>query len=90
MTGSPAYEAGLGPHMSIVAVDGQTFTVDRLAVAIAHPSGGRITLSVKNFDSIQTREIQYAGGLRYAHLEAIPGRPDLLTEILKPRAVEDR
>jgi predicted metalloprotease with PDZ domain len=88
MTGSPAYEAGLGPHMSIVAVDGQAFSIDRLAAAIAHPSGGRILLTVKNFDSIQTREIPYAGGLRYAHLEAIPGRPDLLSEILKPRPVE--
>jgi predicted metalloprotease with PDZ domain len=90
VTGSPAFDAGLGPHMSIVAVDGQTFTIERLADAIAHPSSGRIALTVRNFDSIQTRELRYAGGLRYAHLEAIPGRTDLLSEILRARPVDDR
>jgi predicted metalloprotease with PDZ domain len=89
LAGSIAYEAGLGPHMSIVAVDGQTFTIERLTAAIAHPSGGRIALMVKNFDSIQTRELPYDGGLRYPHLEAIPGRQDFLTEILKARPLEN-
>jgi predicted metalloprotease with PDZ domain len=88
LPGSPAYEAGLGPHMSIVAVDSQTFTIERLADAIAHPSDGRIALTIKNFDSIQTRELRYAGGLRYAHLEALPGRQDILSEILKARPVD--
>jgi predicted metalloprotease with PDZ domain len=83
--GTPAYEAGLGPHMTILAVDGRVYTPDVLNAAIAHPKGGKITLLVRNFDSVESHEIHYAGGLRYPHLERIPGRHDYLTEILAPR-----
>ena len=38
----------------------------------------------KNFDSVQTYEIHYAGGLRYPHLERIPDTHDYLSEILAP------
>lgn len=83
--GSPAYAAGLGPRMVITAVNGETFTIDRLLAAIAHPVNGKITLVVRNFSSVQTVTIDYAGGLRYPHLERIPDSPDHLTDILKPR-----
>jgi predicted metalloprotease with PDZ domain len=82
---TPAYKAGLGPHMTILAVNGRVYSKDLLSEAIAHPRGGKISLVIRNFDSIETRDIEYAGGLRYPHLERIPGTHDYLSEILAPR-----
>jgi len=41
---------------------------------------------LRNFDSVETREIQYAGGVRFPHLQPIPGSHDYLSEILAPRS----
>jgi predicted metalloprotease with PDZ domain len=87
--GTPAFDAGLGPHMTLVAVDGRVYSDDALNESIAHPRNGKISLIVRNFDSVETREIQYAGGVRYPHLERIPGTHDYLTEILEPRSYKD-
>lgn len=83
--GTPAYQAGLAPHMTILAVDGRAYSSDAMNDAIAHPKNGKITLIVRNFDSVGSYEIQYAGGLRYAHLDRMPGTHDYLSEILAPR-----
>ena len=82
LPGSPAYDAGLGPHMTILAVDGHIYSPEALNESIAHPKDGKITLVVRNFDSVDVREIRYAGGVRYPHLERIPGTHDYLSEIL--------
>lgn len=87
--GTPAYTAGLGPNMTILAVDGRVYSADVLNESIAHPRNGRILLIVRNFDSVETREIQYAGGVRFPHLEPIPGSHDYLGEILAPRSDRD-
>lgn len=87
LPGSPAYAAGLGPQFKILAVDGRSYSTDVLNESIAHPRNGRITLLVRNFDSVETREIQYSGGVRFPHLERISGSHDYLTEILSPRQV---
>ncbi|MGA9242058.1 MAG: M61 family peptidase, partial [Silvibacterium sp.] len=82
LPGSPTYDAGLGPNMTIVAVNGNAFSPDLLDESIAHPPSGKISLLVRNFTTVETHEIQYAGGMRYPHLERIPGTHDYLTEIL--------
>jgi predicted metalloprotease with PDZ domain len=84
--GTPAYDAGLGPHMTILAVDGQAYSDDVLNAAIAHPRNGKISLLARNFDTVKIYEIQYAGGVRFPHLEQIPGAHDYLSEILEPRS----
>ena len=83
--GSPAYDAGLGPHMTILAVNGHVYSANSLNDAITHPPNGKITLIMRNFDSVEIHELKYAGGLRYSHLERIPGTRDFLSEILAPR-----
>jgi predicted metalloprotease with PDZ domain len=83
--GSPAYDAGLGRHMAILAVNGHMYSAEALNEAIAHPPNGKIAMIVRNFDSVEIRELKYAGGLRYPHLEQIPGTHDFLSEILAPR-----
>jgi predicted metalloprotease with PDZ domain len=85
LQGTLGYAAGLGPNMTIIAVDGHVYSGEALNEAIAHPRNGKISFIVRNFDSVETREIQYAGGVRYPHLERIPGSHDYLSEILAPR-----
>ena len=89
MPGTPAYDAGFGPHMTIVAVDGRVYSNDVLNEAIAHPRNGKISVIVRNFDSVETREIPYAGGVHYPHLERIPGAHDYLSEIMAPRSYKE-
>ena len=88
LPGSEAYNAGLGPQMKILATDGRAYSGDALNDAIAHPRDGRISMILRNFDSIESREIQYAGGVRHPHLERIPGSHDYLSEILEPRSYQ--
>lgn len=89
LQGMPAYETGIGPNMTILAVDGRVYSADVLDESIAHPQNGKISLLVRNFDSVETHEIQYAGGVRYPHLERIPGSHDYLSEILEPRRYKE-
>ncbi len=88
LPGTPAYAAGLGPQMTILAVDGRVYSADALNTSIAHPQNGKIALIVRNFDAVESRDIQYAGGLRYPHLERIPGSHDYLSEILAPKSLK--
>jgi hypothetical protein len=71
--------------MSILAVDGHPYSSDALNEAIAHPKNGRITLVVRNFDTVESLDIQYAGGVRRPHLERIEGTHDYLSDILASR-----
>jgi predicted metalloprotease with PDZ domain len=90
LPGMAAYDAGLGPHMTILAVDGRSYSDEGLSAAIAHPQNGKISLTVRNFDSIKPVEIRYSGGARFPHLERIPGTHDYLSEILEPRTYKDQ
>jgi predicted metalloprotease with PDZ domain len=74
--GTPAYDAGLGPQMTILAVDGRAYSRDVLNESIAHPKNSKVALIVRNFDSVESREIQFTGGVRYPHLERLPGSHD--------------
>lgn len=85
---TPAYDAGLGPDMTVVAVNGRAYSSDVLNEAIAHPRDGKISVMARNFDSVQQYEIRYAGGVRYPHLVRIPGSHDYLSEIVAPRNVQ--
>jgi predicted metalloprotease with PDZ domain len=85
LPGTPAYDAGLGPQMMILSVDGVVYSADALNDFIAHPHNGKITLLIRNFNSVESHEIQYGGGVRYPHLETIPSAHDYLSEILAPR-----
>ncbi|MEO8049635.1 MAG: PDZ domain-containing protein [Acidobacteriota bacterium] len=86
--GSPAQKAGVSPGATITSVNGRQFTatVLREEVQGAAKSSDPIELRVKNGDRIGTHKVDYHGGERYAHLERRAGRPDMLTEIVQPRA----
>lgn len=45
-----------------------------------------ITLLIKRGDRYNDLAVDYHGGLRYPHLERVPGTPPLLDALLAPRS----
>ncbi len=86
--GSPSAKAGMSPGLQLVAVNGRRWSPDFLRTAIQHAKNSKepIVLLTTNGDYFQTFSIDYHGGERYPHLEAIPGKPDLLSDIAKMKA----
>lgn len=84
---SPAYKAGIGPAMSIVTVDGKTFTYALLkdAVVRAEKSPDPIVLTLRENNVMTTATIDYHGGLQIPHFVKDKSGPDLIKEILAPR-----
>ena len=81
--GGPGFTAGLTGRMTIVAVNGRSYTADLLKEGIvANRDGSQpIELIVKSGDYYRTVRIDYRGGLRYPHLVRIDGTPDRLSAI---------
>jgi predicted metalloprotease with PDZ domain len=84
---SPAFNAGLAPGMTVLAVNGRVFKGDVLkdAVTAAKTDKAPITLLVRSFDRIDTVSLDYHGGLLYPSLQRIAGKPDRLAELWKAR-----
>ena len=85
---SPANRAGVGPGMKLVAVNNRRWKPELLRTAIkeAKDSTAPIELLVENGDVFKTCAVNYHGGERYPDLERDTAEPDLLAEIIKPRA----
>jgi len=83
----PAFNAGIAPGMTLVAVNDREYSKDVLAEAVksAKDDKAPIRLLLKTFDQYRTIAVDYHGGLRYPHLERIAGKPDLLGAIFAPR-----
>lgn len=83
----PAFNAGLAPGMSLLAVNGREYSAEQLknAVTAAKAAKAPIELLVKRFDRIEPVRIAYYEGLQYPSLERIPGKPDRLSELYKAR-----
>jgi predicted metalloprotease with PDZ domain len=86
IVGSPAYAAGLGPGMKLIAVNGRKYSppVMQAALKAAQASAAPIDLLVENAQYIKTYSVVYHGGGQNPHLERVSGQPDLLSDILKP------
>jgi predicted metalloprotease with PDZ domain len=83
---SPAFKAGLAGGATVLAVNGRSYKADALKQAIAAGKDSKqpIELLVKSDDLYRTLSFHYDQGLRYPHLERIPGTTDLLSLILEP------
>ncbi|GAP65208.1 glycyl aminopeptidase [Mizugakiibacter sediminis] len=83
----PAFKAGVPSGATLVAVDGREYKAERLKDAITAAKTGQapIELLIKSADSYRTVRVDYHDGLKYPHLERIPGAPDRLSAILAPR-----
>ncbi len=86
IVGSPAYSAGIGPGMKLLAVNGRKWSPEIVEAALksAQGSAARIELLVENAQFIRTYSVDYHDGEKNPHLERVPEQPDVLGEILKP------
>jgi predicted metalloprotease with PDZ domain len=83
----PAWSAGLTVGTQIIAVNSVSYDSDRLKEIIrrALTDPAPIELLVKNGDRYTMVRIDYHDGLRYPHLQQLPGVPARLDQILAPR-----
>ncbi len=83
---SPAYRAGIGPGMKLIAVNGRKWTPEVLRSALKEAQGGTapMELLVENGQFFQTYAVNYHEGEKNPHLERIAGQPDVLETLLKP------
>jgi predicted metalloprotease with PDZ domain len=83
----PAAKAGIGPGMKLVAVNGRRFTADVLRDALkdGKNSSQPLQLLIENTDYYTAYKLDYHGGEKYPHLVRDESKPDMLSEIIKPR-----
>jgi predicted metalloprotease with PDZ domain len=83
--GSPAYAAGIGPGMKLVAINGRAWSKDVLqdALRASKESKQPIDVLVENAKVFKTYSIAYHDGIRSPHLERSEAS-DVLGEILAP------
>jgi predicted metalloprotease with PDZ domain len=81
--GQAAANAGIGPGMKIIAVNGRRYTPEVLQKAL-HEKGG-LELLVQNNDHFKTHTLTYRGGIRYPHLVREEGKTDTLAEVVKAK-----
>jgi predicted metalloprotease with PDZ domain len=86
IVGSPAYRAGIGPAMTLIAVNGQKWSPEVLSAALksAQNTTLPIELLVENAQFFRTYAVYYHEGLKNPHLERVPSKPDLLGAVLTP------
>jgi predicted metalloprotease with PDZ domain len=84
IVGSPAYQAGIGPGMKLVAVNGRKWKPPVLhdALKAAQGTTAPIELLVENAQFFRTYSIRYHEGDKNPHLERVPGQADLLNDLL--------
>ncbi len=84
VVGSPAWEAGLGPGMKLVAVDGRKWAPLVLPEQIraAKTTTKPLEITAEHGDVMRTFRVDYHEGEKFPHLERISSRPDLLSAIL--------
>jgi predicted metalloprotease with PDZ domain len=85
--GMPAAQAGIGPGMKVIAVNGRKFSADALSDALraGKNSSATLELLVENTEYYSTYKLDYHGGEKFPHLVRDESKPDLLSDIIKPR-----
>ncbi|MDB5421471.1 MAG: peptidase domain protein, partial [Brevundimonas sp.] len=83
----PAFKAGLAVGMQIIAVNGEAASPAQISDAItaAKATTTPIELILKDGNHYRTISLDYHEGLRYPHLERIPGTPDRLSGLYTAR-----
>ena len=85
--GMPAAKAGIGPGMKLIAVNGRKFSANILrdALGAAKTGSALLELLVENTTYFNTYRINYHEGEKYPHLVRDESKPDVLSDIIKPR-----
>jgi hypothetical protein len=73
--------------MKIVAVNGRRFSfqVFRDALSAGKNSSQPLQLLIENTNYFRTFNLDYHGGEKYPHLVRDESKPDMLTDIVRPR-----
>ena len=81
----PAYQAGIMPGMTIVAVNGRKYSAEVLhdAVKAAKNNAAPTQLLVENSEYYRTLTVNYHDGDRYPHLVRDTSKPDYLGEMIR-------
>ena len=81
---SVAYQAGIGPGMKLIAVNGRKWSREVLhdAIRTAQKDAQPIELITENRQFIKTYSLAYHAGDKYPHLERVAGQSDVLTQIV--------
>ena len=85
--GKPAAEAGIGPGMKLIAVNGRRFTPEVFhdALAATKNSSEPLRLLIENTDYYRTYELNYHEGEKYPHLVRQDSKPDALSDIIRAK-----
>jgi len=85
--GMAAARAGIGPGMTLVAVNGRRFSAEVLrdALKMSKSADSPLELLIENTGYYKTYTLDYHGGERYPHLVRLEAKPDRLSDILRPR-----
>ena len=85
--GMPAAQAGIGPGMKVIAVNGRKFSKDVLGDALQEGKNSKAALEllVENTEYYKTYKLDYHDGEKFPHLVRDEAKPDVLSEIIKPR-----
>jgi predicted metalloprotease with PDZ domain len=88
---SPAFRAGLGPGMKLVAINGRQANDELLRAAIRDAKGNSapIELITENAGFFRVTKIDYHGGEKYPHLVRDSANRDYLDDILKPMVAHE-
>ena len=83
---SPAWNAGVSPGVTLVAVNGRRYTPEILREALRESKINRrnIDLLIANGDFYKTCTPDYHDGEKYPHLVRDESKPDVLGEIIRP------
>lgn len=83
----PAFKADIVNGTKIVAVDGVTYSRERIEAAIRAATDGKtpVKLLVERGGRYRTIEIDYRGGLRWPYLEKVGTGPDWFEQLLAPK-----
>lgn len=78
---------GIGPGMKIIAVNGRKYSIELLLAAMrqAQASHAPLEVLVENTEYYKTVSLSYFDGPRNPHLVRDAGKPDLLSDIIRPK-----
>lgn len=89
---SPAWQAGIGPGMKLLGVNGTAYSATILhdAIRAAKNSSQPIQLLLQNGSFQNTYSVNYHAGEKYPDLERVANVPDMLGEIIRPLAPQPK
>ncbi len=86
--GFAAFQAGLAPGMTVIAVNGRQFSPAALHTAIFEAKGKPTPISIqaRNGEFVHNYRLDYHEGEKYPVLRREANHPDVLADIIRPHA----